>query len=540
MADKDKTLTDIVGSGLSQWVRDPATGRFLTPQETVEKLRQAIEASDIGAGATQVDIETGQKRGLTKKEQLDIALAQLVQNISYQGSGFPTESAALLGYLGMGKGGSAEGFRNISRQAYLNNPSAWAISKDKIGQTIDVSAGVGKAYDPSKKESFGVAGIVLDPNQKTLTPEQLAFARENPNTRFLDPVTGLPVNVSYSPEGLTRPGEQGAINWQSAASGMPATAGFNSAEEAAAFAAGAGDNAGAALGLGAGVGYNPAREARKSAYDLLYQQFEQYGLGGLVTPLKKLIESNISPAEFTLRLRETDAYKKRFAANESRIKKGLRSLSEAEYIGLEDAYQGIMRQYGLPESYYTRGEMGRQEGFEKFIGGDVSPTELLDRIQTAQNRVINAAPEVSKALKQYFPEITNGDVLAYILDPENSLGTIKRKVTTSEIGSAAFQAALGLDVTRASELERYGVTGEQARQGFRTVAGVIPRGGQLAEFYKQSPYTQATAEQEVFGLAGATEAEKQRRKLVELETAAFSGKTGATGGALARERAGQF
>jgi hypothetical protein len=150
MAEKPKTVTEVVGSGIGKWVRDPATGRFLTPQETVEKLRQAIEASDIGAGATQVDIETGQKRGLTKKEQLDIALAQLAQNISYEGSGFPTESAALLGYLGMGKGGSAEGFRNISRQAYLNNPSAWAISRDKIGQTIDISAGTGKAYDPSK------------------------------------------------------------------------------------------------------------------------------------------------------------------------------------------------------------------------------------------------------------------------------------------------------------------------------------------------------------------------------------------------------
>jgi hypothetical protein len=53
---------------------------------------------------------------------------------------------------------------------------------------------------------------------------------------------------------------------------------------------------------------------------------------------------------------------------QSRINKGLRALSEAEYIGLEDQYQNVMRQYGLPASYYTRGDMGRQEGFEKFIG----------------------------------------------------------------------------------------------------------------------------------------------------------------------------
>jgi hypothetical protein len=98
---------------------------------------------------------------------------------------------------------------------------------------------------------------------------------------------------------------------------------------------------------------------RKSAYDLLYQQFNDLGIGGLVPELKSFIEEGISPAEFTLRLRQTDSYKKRFAANAQRIGKGLRALSEAEYIGLEDQYQNVMRQYGLPESYYTRGEMGR-------------------------------------------------------------------------------------------------------------------------------------------------------------------------------------
>ncbi len=37
--------------------------------------------------------------------------------------------------------------------------------------------------------------------------------------------------------------------------------------------------------------------------------------------------------------------------------KGLNALSEAEYIGLEDQYQNIMRNYGLPASYYTRAKM---------------------------------------------------------------------------------------------------------------------------------------------------------------------------------------
>ena len=279
---------------------------------------------------------------------------------------------------------------------------------------------------------------------------------------------------------------------------------------------------------------------RQSAYDLLYNEFTQYGLGDLVAPLKGLIQSGISPSEFTLRLRETPAYQKRFAANADRVKAGLAAISEAEYIGLEDQYQNIMRNYGLPESYYSKGQYGTQEGFQKFIANDVSATELEDRIMTAQQRVVNSNPEVLASLKAYYPDITNGEILSYVLDPKNALDNIKRKVTAAEIGGAATQAGLTAGMTRAEELAKAGITKAQAQQGFQTVAEVAPRGGQLAAMYGESPYTQQTAEQEVFGLAGSVDAAKQRKKLVGLERAEFSGQTGAAQGALGRERAGNF
>jgi hypothetical protein len=276
---------------------------------------------------------------------------------------------------------------------------------------------------------------------------------------------------------------------------------------------------------------------------LLFSEFDRYGLGALVAPLQDFIVEGLSPAEFTLRLRDTDAYKKRFAANEQRIRSGLRSLSEAEYIQLEDQYQNVMRNYGLPASYYQRGDMGIQQGFEKFIAGDVSAAELEDRIQTAQNRVINAAPEVSKALREFYPDISSGDILAYALDPQQALTNIKRKVTAAEIGAGAMQAGLSTSAARAEELQRFGVTGEQARERYQTIGGFLPRASQLGEIYAkqgEGPFTQTTAEQEVFGTTGAVEAQRKRRKLAELETAQFSGRTGAAGSALGRERAGQF
>lgn len=283
-----------------------------------------------------------------------------------------------------------------------------------------------------------------------------------------------------------------------------------------------------------------ARRAGQSAYDILLTEFGQYGLASLVEPLKNLIVSGPSAAELTLALRATDAYKKRFAANAERIKKGLTALNEATYLGLEDKYQSVMRNYGLPATYYSKDTMGRQEGFEKLIANDVSATELEDRILTAQNRVINAPAEVTTALKQFYPDITNGDILAYTLDPDKALTEIKRKVTAAEIGGAAIGAGLGTSMTRAEELAKYGVTGATARQGYQAAVPLIERGRQLSAFYQESPYTQATVEEELFNLSGAAEATQKRKKLSALETAEFSGRSGLTGGALSRERAGSF
>ena len=289
-------------------------------------------------------------------------------------------------------------------------------------------------------------------------------------------------------------------------------------------------------------------QGRKSAYDLLFQQFSEYGLGALVEPLKDLISDvTVAPSEFSIRLQNTDAYKKRFSANADRIAKGLTALSPAEYLAKEDAYQNIMRNYGLPDTYWKTGPLGVQEGFNKLIAGDVSAAELEDRLINAKDKVLNANPEVIKALKNFYPDIKDGDILAYVLDPKNALSDIKRKVTASEIGSAVIGAGLlGVNPEdkaiaafgpRAAELAAAGVTGQAYQQASPFITSAAERGAQLSSIYGQEPYTQTTAEQEAFNLAGGTEAAKKRRKLTELEKAAFSGSSGTSSGALSRDRA---
>lgn len=278
---------------------------------------------------------------------------------------------------------------------------------------------------------------------------------------------------------------------------------------------------------------------RQSAYDLLFEQFKQYGLSDLVEPLKNLITSGASPSEFTIRLRESEPYKKRFAANAQRVAKGLKALDEADYLAMEDQYQEVMRQYGLPETYYAKDATGRQAGFEQLLANDISNVELNDRLMAAQDRVLKANPEILKTLKNFYGDaITNGDILAYTLDPKNAIKDIQRKVTAAEIGAAQIGAGLQATKAGAENLALNKVTGEQYQAAAPTISEASIRGGQLASIYKESPYTQQTAEQAVLNTPGSAAAIRQTKKLTELEKAAFAGQSGR--GVLSRERSGSI
>jgi hypothetical protein len=275
--------------------------------------------------------------------------------------------------------------------------------------------------------------------------------------------------------------------------------------------------------------------AGKSAYDILYGEFNKYGMGSLIEPLKKFIQDGLSKSELVLKLRETPQYQERFAANALRIKNGFAAIDEATYLGLEDKYQSIMMNYGLPESYYQRGALGKQAGFENLIGGNVDPITLEERIMEGQ-KVLKGSKDIKDAIGQFYPGLNNGDFLAYVLDPKNALAEIKRKVTAAEIGGAQLGAGLQATVAGAEALGTAGVTGKQYQQAAPTIAEATIRGGQLSSMYKQDPYTQQTAEALLLDVPGSAEALKKTKILTGLETAQFSKRSGA--GAISRDRAG--
>jgi len=118
---------------------------------------------------------------------------------------------------------------------------------------------------------------------------------------------------------------------------------------------------------------------RQSAFDVLRAEMDALGLGALVEPLRGLIQKDVSPSEFAVELRQSEAYKNRFIANEGRLKKGLRVLTPGEYLRVEDAYRQTLRTYGLKQ--FDNDQYVRQ-----FIENDISAAELSDRVATAVQR----------------------------------------------------------------------------------------------------------------------------------------------------------
>lgn len=263
---------------------------------------------------------------------------------------------------------------------------------------------------------------------------------------------------------------------------------------------------------------------RRDAFKLVESTMRSYGFND--TELKEILDyinkgllnPNLGPNQLVLELRNLNAYKTRFAGNETRRSKGLNALTEAEYLQQENAYSEVLRQYGV-QRFSTR------EQFASLIGNDISNTELGKRVNIAVNRVQQSDPTILTQLKQFY-NITDSDIVAYYLNPKEMLPELEAKTTQAEIGSAAAQFNLNIDLNKAKELQQYGVDLAGARAGYEEIASRLPRAKELSDIYKQSgiKYDQAIAEQETF--KGTASAKRARERLKELETGAFSGAAG--------------
>ena len=285
-------------------------------------------------------------------------------------------------------------------------------------------------------------------------------------------------------------------------------------------------------------GTGPVQSAEfKDAYALLTQTFRDYGLESLVPAIEGFMKRNLGANQAAVELRTMPEYIARFKGNDLRRASGKNALTEAEYLAIEDAYDQTLRAYGQ-QNYFGINRKTKQEKAAELIGNDISAIEFRDRIQLAIDRVQNADPVIKDTLKRFYPGLNESDLVGYFLNPADNLPKLKEKVTASEIGAAAAGFNLGTDVTAATDLAKYGVTQAQAREGYSTIAGLLPTTSKLGDIYNETgvKYAQKEAEAEVF--KSNQDAATKRKRLASMERAAFSGSSGTGQSSLTRSTQG--
>jgi hypothetical protein len=280
-------------------------------------------------------------------------------------------------------------------------------------------------------------------------------------------------------------------------------------------------------------------DATRDAFAALRDLFASYGLEGLAGEISDYMTQGLTAGEALIKLKTnpSGAYAKRFAGNFARVKNGLNAISEAAYIGLENSYASTLRSYGLGNMV----SLNREDNYKKFadyIAGDISADEFKDRVDTVVTRVQNSDPGIKATLKSFYPEITDNDLVSYFLSPKENLPKLQEKVTASEIGAAATGMGLATNVGTATDLAKFGVDQKAAREGYSTIAGILPTSTKLGDIYNETgvKYAQAEGEAEVF--KGNQDAATKRKRLASMERAAFSGSSGVGQSSLTRSTQG--
>jgi hypothetical protein len=240
---------------------------------------------------------------------------------------------------------------------------------------------------------------------------------------------------------------------------------------------------------------------------------------------KQIIDPNIGPNMAILNMRNLGVYKARFAGNEALVKAGKNALSEYDYLQQENAYDEYFKAYGV-------GNLSTRAQKATLIGNSVSALEVDKRLNLAVKRVQGSDPEILKQLKAYYPSINDKDLVSYFLNPEATRMDLERKVTASEISSAAvgqgFTSGTSLN---ALGLADYGVDRAAALEGYANVAAVLPEATKFSNIYAETgiKYDQMASEEEFLKASDA--AKRKRTTLASKERATFEGSAGNAPGA---------
>ena len=305
----------------------------------------------------------------------------------------------------------------------------------------------------------------------------------------------------------------------------------------------------AGTGVGTtGGGNTDKTTASSEKYAGLVALLSSYGINKIADMVDKVLadypESDGDEILNLLRYdqRYNKPYMERFAGNAIRMKNKMPLLDESTYLREERGYSKMFKAYGLTN-------LDNTAQYTKLIGADVDVDEATKRVSMATDRVLKAEPSTKNAFLKFFPMLSNQDLVAAMLDPEEQLPALERKVQSAEIGGAALRQGLSAELADtttksamysnvqagtigAGTLETAGVAPATAVAKYQTIAGELPTMEKLSSIYGSTmeQYGQREAEQaELLGLASA---KRKKERLIAREEAQYQGSAGTMKGSF--------
>jgi hypothetical protein len=342
------------------------------------------------------------------------------------------------------------------------------------------------------------------------------------------PVTTTPTTTDTSGANTnTGPGVgAGQVDGGGATGGMPGGAtgfsgGFTQADIDKAFKAGE--------ATAAKVAADNIYANKVKASDKLVTLFKAQGIDdpGFAKFISDNIMNDVSEAQTLIDIYDQPVYKLRFPGMDALRKKN-RAITEDTYIKLENQIVQTLKFFDLPVGFYDNRTM-----LGSIIGNEVSPKEVQDRAQAAQDLAKATNPEIRTALKEFY-NIGEGDITANFLNGDLAGPLLLKQARAAEIAGVAKTA--GFSKFTSTEAQTLAEQDVYKNMNLTDLTTAVGKAGTLAATQSRLSYLENQTYSDREALQATIEADQQAilasQRRTARETARFGGSSGLSSGSL--------
>jgi hypothetical protein len=269
--------------------------------------------------------------------------------------------------------------------------------------------------------------------------------------------------------------------------------------------------------------------ARTKARDKLTAMLAGWNLQGIATWLDGQIMADVSEEAILLGLYDQSAYQKRFPGMAA-LRKAGRTITEDEYIRIENQMIQTARFFDLPKGFYDSAE-----DFGDLIGKQVSAKEYQDRLQIGQDlaRTLNA--EVKQQLVDFYG-VGEGDLTAYVLNADRALPLIQKQAKAAQFVGLGRAAGFSLQGITSQQAETIAGTETYAKLSEAELKQQLGQAGYLRKTQERLSQIEGMAYNEQEALSAVMEANPEAllasQQRAQREVARFGARGGVSAGSL--------